>query len=329
MDMESGSVKRDVVVVGTSAGGVETLSSLVGRLPSDFPGALLVVMHVPDLGTSILARILARAANMPATAAVSGEDIEHGHIYVAPPGSHMVVLDQKLYLDEGPRENGHRPAIDPLFRSAAESFGSRVTGVILSGMLDDGVAGLARIRLAGGIAIAQDPETALFPGMPQSAVNQGAADYVLAVDEIAALLALAADGERLPPPAARPRPAGVDVDAASGFTCPECGGSLWETDEGGVERFRCHIGHAYSPESLLSMQGHRIEGALWSARAALEQRAAFLFRLGGRMRARSQERLAARYEGEARALFANAATIRQLADNYLSAESVEAFVDVE
>ena len=320
---------RDVVVVGASAGGVEALSQLVSHLPGDYSAGLAVVLHLPNAGPSVLPKILARVTPLDVVAAEDATELRPGRIHVAPAGTHLVFDGDRLRLEQGPRENGHRPAIDRLFRSAAASFGPRVAGVVLSGMLDDGVAGLASIRANGGLTIAQDPASAHFPGMPQAALDAGTADYSLPVEEIAGLLALAAQGSVLP---VRPLPgtdsehvlddlvgrwrAGVDAGLASGFSCPECAGSLWSSVENGIERYRCHIGHAYSPESLLAMQNDRIEAALWSARASLEQRAAFLLRLAGRMRDRGQERFAARYEGQARALNANAETIRRLAASH-------------
>ena len=174
---------RDIVVVGASAGGVEALRTLVAGLPEGFPAALFIVLHVPPT-TSVLPAILARAGKLPAAHARDGDAIEHGRIYVAPPNYHLLLDGDVVRLDRGPRENGHRPAIDPLFRTAAISHGERVAGVILSGSLDDGIAGLAAVKRLGGAVLVQDPTDALYPAMPKSAVEAGIADELLPVASI-------------------------------------------------------------------------------------------------------------------------------------------------
>ena len=179
---------HDIIVVGASAGGVEALTSLVRDLPPDLPAAVFVVLHFPPHATSMLPAILNRAGTLPAHHAEDGEAIAHGHIYVAPPDRHLLVEQGVVRVVADPRENGHRPAIDPLFRSAARAHGRRVAGVVLSGTLDDGTAGLQAVKTGGGVAIAQDPTEALYPGMPLSAVENVAVDRVLPVAAIAAYL---------------------------------------------------------------------------------------------------------------------------------------------
>jgi two-component system chemotaxis response regulator CheB len=174
-----------VVVVGASAGGVESLQRLIRGLPADFAAPVLVVMHVLSHGTSVLPVILDRLGTLPATHAADGEEIERGKIYVAPPDHHLLVRDGRVSLTHEPREKGHRPAIDRLFRSAAEAYGEAVVGVVLSGALDDGTAGMRAIREHGGHGIAQDPEEALYGAMPASAIEHGGAEVVLPVDRIA------------------------------------------------------------------------------------------------------------------------------------------------
>jgi two-component system chemotaxis response regulator CheB len=241
----------------------------------------------------MLPLVLGRATALPVRQAEHGSALRPGHVYVAPPNRHLIVEPGRLRLFEGPRENASRPAIDPLFRSAARAYGERVVGVVLSGVLDDGAAGLAIIKSRGGVALVQDPKEARFPGMPESAMRQVEVDGVLPVRDIAARLThLAGHGkpevrrggqESMESPLMSDAP---DLDQAvqnptpsapSGLTCPECGGALWERIEGGVLRYRCHVGHALSIESMLVEQGEALEGALWTAVRALEERAA-LFR---------------------------------------------------
>jgi two-component system, chemotaxis family, protein-glutamate methylesterase/glutaminase len=180
--------QRDVVVVGASAGGIEALTTLVRGVPADLPAAVLVVIHIWPYAKSSLPQLLSRAGALPAAHARDGEPIEHGHIYVAPPDHHLLIRDGRIELTRGPRENDTRPAVDPLFRSAAHAYGKRVIGVILSGALYDGTIGLMAVKARGGVAIVQDPEDAAVGGMPRSALKHVAADYVLPVSEMAAVL---------------------------------------------------------------------------------------------------------------------------------------------
>jgi two-component system chemotaxis response regulator CheB len=246
---------RDVVVVGGSAGGVEAMARLVAGLPADFPGALFFVLHLPAQASSALPTILARHGPLPAHHAVDGERVEPGQIYVAPPDHHLIVDRGVVRLGRGPRENRHRPSIDVLFRSAARAYGPRVVGVVLSGTLDDGTAGLATIKRLGGAAIVQDPEDALMPSMPMSALEHVEPEHTAAAADIPALLARLA-AEPLPERGAPTVPdelekeseiAELDPAALEGqrpgrpatFGCPDCGGTLWELEESGLMRFRC------------------------------------------------------------------------------------------
>lgn len=162
---------HDIIVVGTSAGGVEALTYLVKHLPQELKAAILIVLHVPSHGTSVLPRILSRAGNLPASHAKDGEPIVSGRIYIAPPDYHVIVKPGHLHLTRGLRENSHRPAIDPLFRSVARSYGRRVVGVVLTGVLDDGTAGLEAVKMRLGVAVVQDPDDAMYAGMPRSAIE--------------------------------------------------------------------------------------------------------------------------------------------------------------
>lgn len=306
----------EVVAVGASAGGVEALRALVGALPPRFPAAVLVVLHVAQAGTSVLADILRRASAVPVENARDGEPLLRGHVYVAPPGRHLLVEGGNARLTQGPRENGHRPAIDPLFRSAGEAFGPRAAGVVLSGMLDDGTAGLHELKARGGIAIVQDPDTAMYPGMPRSAAAHVAVDALLPLPEIAPALARLAGeprrdqgGDPVPDEPSSNAPRLADGQSTR-FTCPDCGGVLFEYDEGTVERFQCSVGHAYSLESLVDGQARQVEHALWAAVRILEDRVVLLRRMVRYCEASGCEGAGGLFEQRAQELVRQTETIR-------------------
>jgi two-component system chemotaxis response regulator CheB len=303
-----------MVVVGASAGGVEALVNLSASLPADLPAAVFVVLHVPSTASSALPDILSRQGPLRAGHARDGEPIERGRIYVAPPDHHLLLRTGHMHLTRGPRENGHRPAIDPLFRSAAREYGVRVVGVVLSGALDDGTAGLLAIKSRGGVAVVQDPGDALYPGMPSSAAEHADVDHVLAAASMGILLAkLTAEPARESPGPA-PTDMTVEVEMAgfslkafegehpgepSGFSCPDCNGVLWEIQTEGLRRYRCRVGHAWSPESLLTQQSEDLEAALWVALRSLEERAALARRLAEPARRRGHSITATRFEEQA------------------------------
>jgi two-component system, chemotaxis family, protein-glutamate methylesterase/glutaminase len=302
---------RDIIVVGASAGGVEALTRLVKPLPADLPASLFVVLHLPVDAYSALPTILTRAGPLSAVHPRDGETIERGRIYVAPPDHHLLLHRGLVRLIRGPRENGHRPAVDPLFRAAAAAYGPRVVGIVLSGALDDGTAGLLAIKARGGVAVVQDPADALFAGMPEHALESGAVDYQLAADEMAPLLDHLARAvvERVAVPASagmRLENELVEIDAQaidsldrpgqpSVFTCPECHGTLWEMHEKDLMRFRCRVGHAYSAASLAAGQKDNLEVALWTALRVLEERLTLSERLAGQARERGHRRSEAVY----------------------------------
>ena len=315
---EGRKVQRDVVVVGASAGGVEALGNLMQGLPPELPASVFVVLHVLPTGTSLLPAILDRAGVLAATPAMDGEPIERGRVYVAPPDYHLLLQDGTVVLSRGPRENGHRPAVDPLFRSAARAYGSRVIGVVLSGALDDGTEGLRFVRSRGGVTIVQDPSDALYPSMPESALAHGAADHCVPVSEMPALICDLLDMQidALDPaddPADHEDRSDGDPRAGtlSPITCPECGGALWEHEEGGVLRFKCHVGHAFTRESLATAQGHAVEATLWIALRSLEERADLLRRLARRS-SRSSGIGAAGLEARADSVLRHAEILREI-----------------
>ena len=277
-------VRRDLVVIGASAGGVEALRCLVGGLPPDLPAAVCVVLHLSSGGPSALAGILSRAGQLPCRPAQDGDPLEPGTILVAPPDRHLVVEGDHARLSVGPRENNHRPSVDTLFRSAAEVGRERVIGVVLSGMRDDGAAGLALIKANGGMAFVQDPKDALHAGMPTSAIESTDVDAVLPCEDLANAITAAAGGSD-PPPRDHSDPPPVEGRPLT-IVCPECGGVLSETTEAGVPRWECHVGHLYSRSSLSVAQGTEAERALWTAMRMLRDRAALLRRLAAQAAAR-------------------------------------------
>jgi two-component system chemotaxis response regulator CheB len=277
-----------LVVIGTSSGGLETLRDLVRDLPASFPAPICIVMHTAPQSPGVLPDILNRAGPLPATTPRSGERLKPGHIYVAPADRHLLVEPGVALVRKGPRENRFRPAIDPLFRSAAQVYGPAVIGVILSGNLDDGTAGLWVIKKLGGITIVQDPDDALFPSMPAHARHYVEPDHIVPLSRIAPLLAdltsrpIKDRGETTVPEHVdvevkiakeqNSRQAGLErMGKPSPYACPECHGVLLELKEGDRIRFRCHIGHAYSIDSLLADIDAGIENAMEVAVRALEE----------------------------------------------------------
>ncbi|MDP9151849.1 MAG: chemotaxis protein CheB, partial [Myxococcota bacterium] len=275
------------IAIGASAGGLDVIREIVRALPRDLPAAVFVVMHVPRAARSMLPEILARSTRLTVVSPRDGHPVEAAHVYVAPPDHHMVLHGGALRLSRGPVENHHRPAIDPLFRSVAASCGAGAVGVIVSGNLDDGTAGLLAIQRAGGTTVVQSPEEAMYSGMPRSAVEHVSVDHVVSGSEIGPVVAkLVMEPPKAEPvraaaaPLSEARIAEFDVQAAheaqraavpSSFVCPDCGGTLFEVNDGDLVRYRCRVGHAYGLEGLLGQKAADVEGALWSAVRALEE----------------------------------------------------------
>jgi two-component system chemotaxis response regulator CheB len=303
---------RDVIVVGASAGGVEALKSMVAVMPPDLSASVLVVLHLPAGGTSALPQILRRFGTLPAVAAGHGMPLKPGQVYVAPPDHHLLVVPDQLVLSQGPSENAHRPAINALFRSAAVAYGQRVTGVLLSGVLDDGVAGLVAIRDRGGRTVVQDPTDALYPGMPENAMRHITPDHVVPTTEMGRVLHVLSKEEvdvRDVPPVpprmtmeneiAQDRQWPVDYEAVgmghqSGLTCPDCQGALSELTPG-RGWYRCRVGHAWSEDALLAAQGDIFERALWTALRSLDEKASLARRMRDSAADRGNKMAAERY----------------------------------
>lgn len=297
-----------VVAVGASAGGVEALTRLVARLPDDAPYGVLVVLHMPPDAPSVLPKILDRAGPLPAEPATDGSALKPGHIYVCVPDRHLMVADGRIVLSEGPTENGHRPAVNALFRSVALSFGPRAVGVLLSGVLDDGVLGAAAIRSRGGTTLVQHPDDALFSAMPANAITAGVADHQATAGDMGSVLTKLLERKievrdmepdntmDLENRIAMGRRFSTSFDSEelgphSGYVCPDCNGSLIRV---GSNSYRCRVGHAWTADALLKARDDEIEGALWVALRSLREKAKMSRRLAdsvgpGRMRERYLE----------------------------------------
>ena len=274
--------KRNIIVVGTSAGGVEALCEMTKHLPKNLDASIFVVMHVGD--RSMLPEILSRCGNLPAVCAQHDKRYQRGCIYCAPAQHHLAIRNGKTVLSRGPRENGHRPAIDVLFRSAARTHRSKVIGVVLSGGRDDGSAGLFAIKARGGVAVVQDPAEALTPNMPRNALNMTDVDFCLPVRQIAAVLVQLATGkatnvnesshggisieDQATADRSTSEPPGDQIPVA----CPECNGPIYEIKDGELAQFECFVGHRFSPESLSEQHSEALERALWTAIRKLKER---------------------------------------------------------
>ncbi|TWB96115.1 two-component system chemotaxis response regulator CheB [Bradyrhizobium macuxiense] len=315
---------RDILAIGTSAGGFDALRFLAGEFSPDFPASVLVVIHLPSQFRSTLDAILTQAGPLPASFAVDGEKLEKSRIYIAPPQRHLLVDSDRLRLGSGPRENNARPALDPLFRSAARCCAPRSVGAVLTGTLGDGAAGLSALKQFGGITVVQDPGDAAFPEMPTNALMRSRPDHVVGLSGMPALFE-----ELVRQPAGQPVPVtgaiDYEVNLASGgqasmsemdrigrrsvLACPDCHGVMWEIDEGELIRYRCHVGHAYTAELMSLALDDNLRRALSSALRALDERIALARKLereaslGGRTQsARSWASKVREFEQEAKVI---------------------------
>jgi two-component system chemotaxis response regulator CheB len=307
---------RDVIVIGGSAGAVEAVSAIVRALPRDLPAAVAVVIHQHERAPSVLGRILERFDTLPPVTVESEAPLARGRLYLAATDRHLIVEPGLLRATRTAKENRARPAVDPLFRSAARAYGHRVVGVVLTGNLDDGSAGLLSIKRAGGLAVVQDPEDAMFPGMPRSAIEFVDVDHQLPLAEIPPLLVSAAEGTM----ARTLRSAnGNGGSAAEGhlvpLTCPSCHGALQEIDDGKGISFACHTGHTFGPKTLLEGQDEDIETALWSAVRALQEKMFFLDRLAKRAEENASTTMLERHQQERGRIEHHVATLRRLLES--------------
>lgn len=286
-----------IVIIGASQGGVLALRQLVAKLPPRFPAPVIAVVHVGS-GPSVLPSILNDLGGLPASHARQGATLEAGHIYIAPPDRHVLVVDGNLELTHGPRENWARPAVDPLFRSAAEAYGPGAIGIVLTGRLNDGSAGLYEIKRRGGIAIVQEPSEAEAPSMPESVLLNVDVDYRLPISEMAGVLL-----QLLKDMAAKPsykKNAGdqkmAEITTPTAQTCPECGGAMAKEQLGKMTRFRCHIGHVMSAEVLAATQLEKLAADLAAAQRSLNERAALARSLAAKQEAQGNTETAAQWQ---------------------------------
>jgi two-component system chemotaxis response regulator CheB len=320
--------KRDTVVLGASAGGIEALQRVLRAFTVGVEASVFVVQHMPPDGNSILDLILGRVTPYRAGFAQDGEVISPRRVYVAPPDRHLLIEDGRIRLWRGARENRSRPAIDPLFRSAAKEHRGRVIAAVLSGLLDDGAAGLLSVKRCGGLAFVQAPDDAIESEMPERAAEAlgDTLDGALGADalgqQMAQLVGTPAPEGTVPADVKLEMDmllgdvAGLDVlpkmSAPLPMTCPECGGPLWGISEGRFQRFRCHTGHTYGVDSLLSAQGIQIEQALWAAIKGLEQRGQVLLNLAKEEGVRRRALTASNFEAEGARLRQHAQTLRDV-----------------
>lgn len=334
----SRNVCRNIVVIGASAGGIAALREILAGLDPDLPAALLAVCHRPADSGQALVEALQDASALPCHEPEDGELIRLGHVYLAPANHHLEVLDDRALLRKGALENRVRPAIDPLFRAAAAAYSARVIGVILTGYLNDGTAGLLAVKRCAGIAIVQEPEEAQVPEMPRSAIEHVDVDHILSARQIADLLNTLVH-EPAPTNITVPKDIVVEAAIAAGcgasmrteetlgetskFSCPDCGGVLWRIEDGALTRYRCHTGHAYTQDSLSAAQTKSVEYALWAALRALREKVALLEQLAAREKERGRSNSSARFEGQAAEYRTEAERIQTLlvetADHPLSA----------
>lgn len=297
---------HDIIVIGASAGGVEALKELVRCFPPDLPASVFVVLHVSATPPSILPEILSRCGPLQAIHPKNAEAIEPGRIYVAPPEHHLTLERGFIRVTRGPRENGHRAAVNSLFRTAARVYGPRVVGVVLTEALDDGTAGLMSIKSRGGLAVVQDPNEAVVPDMPRSAIAHLKVDYILPLSKISSLIARLArepiGGKEIVVMEAK------KLIKPSPITCPECNGSMVESEVGGLVQFQYHVGHIFSMDGLASVQAEALEAALWAGVRALEETED----LARRIASRSERKIAGRLIEKAEAMKSHAQLLQRM-----------------
>jgi two-component system chemotaxis response regulator CheB len=302
---------HDIIAIGASAGGIEVLLDLVAGLPADLPASVFVVVHTTPDRRSLLPDLLSERGRLPARHPLHQETIVPGQIYVAPPDNHLVIRPGSMEVVRGPKENGHRPAADVLFRTAAAAYGPRVIGVVLSGYQTCGTAGMMSIKARGGLGVVQSPATARAQDMPRSVIDKVAVDHVIDPAQLPHLLARLAStpvGPERQPDTFIKQLEGDEPGQAVELACPLCSGVMTEAQRGAYHHFRCHVGHAFSLDNLVSEQREAVERALWAAMRALEKNAA----LNRRLSANQTGELGRRFAEAAHSQQENAELIRQI-----------------
>ena len=304
---------RDIIVMGASAGGVSALQTVLSALPWDLQVSVFIVLHTSEEGPGLLPEVLNRNSKLPVLYGVHDMQVLPGRVYIARPGAHHMILERgKVRLLPGPRENQQRPSIDALFRSASQAYGTRVIGVVLTGNLDDGALGLAEIKKSGGLAIVQDPDDALAPSMPVSALENTPVDFTLPAKEIGPKLVDLSRTEVENGPKLMRQSKEALEPTGQPHSCPECGGVLEKIIEEDEMAFRCRVVHIYSPESLHADMNVALERALWAAIRSLEEHAEFSERLASRSLRNRRLRLASRFSEKAKMSRNDASILRDL-----------------
>lgn len=323
---------RNVVVVGASAGGVEAIMEMVKGFPDDLPDAVFIVQHIPAYAQSRLDHILQPHTRLKVKSAIDGEEIRAGTIYIAVSDRHLLVENDRVVVSRGPRENRFRPAVDALFRSAAQSYGERVIGVVLSGALNDGTSGMWTIKRANGTAIVQDPEEAMFSDMPRGVMQYTKVDHVLPVGQIGSVLATLSRTQIKRSPAQPGKLSDklleIELEIAKGnnglrlgildegkptaLACPECHGALTQFEEGKLIRFRCHTGHAHTAESLLASVSDNVEKSMWEMMRGMEETRILLMKMAEKLEEGHQEHMAELYRSRADAIQDQAVAVQQM-----------------
>jgi len=319
---------HDIIVIGGSAGGVQALRMLIGQLSTDLPAAIFVVLHVPPDRPSLLPTLLNHAGSMLALHPADGTPIRNGCIYIAPPDHHILIEGPLVRVVHGPRENRCRPAIDPLFRSAAAGYGERVIGIVLSGTMEDGSAGLLAVRRHGGITVVQDPAEAIHDEMPRNALLSVPVDHCVGIVEMARRLEVLVREPASEPLRLHDSMMNRELDSmavnvremerderpgtSSPYSCPDCGGVLWEIDDEGLLRFRCRVGHAFTTGTMLAEQAEATERALWMALKTLEERASMLRRMLRGATGRGNPNMTSRFAEELRTAEESATVLRSV-----------------
>lgn len=318
---------HSIVVIGASAGGVEALQSLFSQFPANLQASFFVVLHVSPESPGLIASLIDKSGPLKAEIAHDRDLIKPGHVYVAPPDYHLLVKPEHMRVHRGPRENRHRPAIDPLFRSAAIAYRAQTIGVVLTGHLDDGTSGLLAIKRCGGIAVVQDPEDADYPDMPANAIAEVEVDYRLALSKMGSVIQQiieqpAAAVENIPEDIvmeaeiAEHTRSNITKEQTLGqlapVSCPDCGGPLWQIDTDHSSRYRCHVGHGFTTRALLASQDKALEQALWAAMRTMEESANMALIMSKNEKLRGRERLAKTYQEKFDTSKAHAQMIRKL-----------------